>query len=119
MIRLPAMKIAQGEPFSYEMTVVSQVWTGWTGTASFKIAPKSLYRVDTSSGLISSDPFLTVSVSADALGVVQFSLTSTETATFPALPVLGYRRQAVCEISMTNGTDVQKFQAAVLVAAQI
>ena len=120
MIRLPAMKVAQGEPFSYDVTVVGQDWTGWTGTATFKVAPKSLYRLDsTNTGLITSDPFMTVTVEADATGLVQFSMTATETATFPALPVLGYRRQAVCEISMTDGTDVQKFQATVLVAAQI
>lgn len=104
MIQLPPMKIAQGEPFAYDFTVQGQDWTGWTGTATFK---RSLKAVTGSK----------VSVTADAAGLIQIGLTAAQTAEFPALDRQGYFKQAVCEVSMTNGTDVQKYQARVLVAA--
>lgn len=120
MIRLPPMKIAQGEPFAYAVTVDGQDWTGYTGTATFKSAPKAQWRRGPDNLLLTTEePLLTVTATGDALGEIEFNLTSTQTATLPALPVLGYRRQAVCEISMTDGTDVQKFQATVSIAAQI
>lgn len=118
MQQLPPMKIAQGEPYAYDFTVQGQDWTGWTGTATFKRAPQA----ETRSNVWFADaeePILTVSVVLDALGGVQMALTATQTATFPAFPKLGFYRTAVCEFSMTNGTDVQRFQSRVLVATQI
>lgn len=117
---LPSMKIAQGEPFSYDVTVTGQDWTDYTGTATFKAAPKSTIR-RAADGSTAQEPILSVDVTADAAGLIQIGLSATQTATFPALPRLGFFRQAVCEIAMTNAStgDVQRFQAPVSVAAQI
>lgn len=118
---LPPMKIAQGEPFSYDVTVVGVSWTGYTGTATFRTKPQARgFRRDatTEFGTV-PEPIVSVSVTADSTGLIQFSLTAAQTATFPALPRVGYFRQAVCEISMTNGSDVQKFQASVSVASEL
>ena len=112
------MKIAQGEPFAYDFTVQGQDWTGWTGTATFKRSVKAV----TSGNLLCEtdvEPIVAVDVTADAAGLIQIGLTATQTALFPALPRQGYFRQAVCEVSMTDGTDVQAFQARVLVAASM
>lgn len=115
MIQLPPMKIAQGEPFGYDFTVSGQNWTGYTGTATFKRTLKAV----TGSNLLTGEeePIVTVSVTANAAGLVQIGLTAAQTALFPALDRQGYFRQAVCQVSLTNGTDVQRFQARVLVAA--
>lgn len=116
MIQLPPMKIAQGEPFGYDFTVQGQDWTGYTGTATFK---RSLKSVTGSYWWLTSEqePIVTVTVTANSAGLIQIGLTAAQTALFPALDRQGYFRQAVCEVSMTNGTDVQKFQSRVLVAA--
>ena len=120
MTRLPPMKIAQGEPFAYSATVVGEDWTGYTGTAKFKAAPKAQWLRNNNWPFNDvQEPFLTVEALGDAAGLVQFSLTATETASFPALPRMGFYRQAVCEITMTDGTDVQIFQATVSTGAQI
>lgn len=118
MTPLPPMKIAQGEPYAYDFTVQGQDWTGWTGTATFKRAPQA----ETRSNVWFDDavePILTVDVVLDALGVVQMALTAAQTATFPAFPKLGFYRTAVCEFSMTDGTDVQKFQNRVLTGTRV
>lgn len=116
MIQLPPMKIAQGEPWGYDFTVEGQDWTGYTGTATFKRSLKAVtgYRwwIDNQ-----SEPIVTVSVVADASGLIQIALTAAQTADFPALDRQGYFRQAVCQVTMTSGADVQTFQARVLVAA--
>lgn len=118
MIQLPPMKIAQGELFAYDFTVSGQDWTGWTGTAKFKRKPKAVTKGDPwFTG--EQEPILEVSVTADATGLVQIGLSAAQTAILPALPVLGYRKTAVGEVSLTNGTDVKKYQVRVLVAAQI
>jgi len=116
MIQLPPMKIAQGEPFGYDFTVSGQDWTGYTGTATFK---RSLKAVPRSNYWLTSEeePIITVTVTANSAGLIQIGLTAAQTALFPALDRQGYFRQAVCEVSMTNGSDVQKFQSRVLVAA--
>ena len=116
MIQLPPMRIAQGEPYGYDFTVQGQSWTGYTGTATFK---RSLKAVTRSNYWLTSEeePIVTVAVTANSAGLIQIGLTAAQTALFPALDRQGYFRQAVCEVSMTNGTDVQKFQARVLVAA--
>jgi hypothetical protein len=119
MIIIPApMKITQGEPFAYDFTVQGQDWTGWTGTAKFKRKPKAVTKGDPwFTG--EEEPILEVPVTADAAGLVQVGLTATQAATFPVLPVFGFRRQAVCEVSLTDGVDVKKYQVRVLTAAQI
>lgn len=118
--RLPPMKISQGEPFAYDVTVSGQDWTGYTGTVRFKAAPKAQWLRNNNWPFAEmQEPFLTVTATGDAAGLVQFGLTSAETATFPSLPRLGFYRQAVCEIEMTDGTDVQLFQATVSVATRI
>lgn len=116
MIQLPPMKIAKGEPYGYDFTVEGQDWTGYAGTATFK---RSLKAVNGSRWWITGaeEPILTVDVTADATGVIQIGLTAAETALFPALDRQGYFRQAVCQVTMTSGADVQTFQARVLVAA--
>jgi hypothetical protein len=114
------MKIAQGETFGYDVTVVGQNWTGYTGTATFKRAPQAPARRywwwDQQ-----NEPIVTVTATGDAAGLIQFGMTAAQTALLPALPRLGYFRQAVCEIAMTNAStgDVQRFQARVSVAGQI
>lgn len=119
MIIIPVpMKIAQGEPYSYDFTVEGQSWTGYTGTAKFKRAPKAVTKGDPWF-VGEEEPILEVAVTGDAAGLIQMGLTAAQTATLPALPVIGFRKTAVCEVSMTNGADVQKFQVRVLVAAQI
>ncbi len=116
MIQLPPMKIAQGEPYGYDFTVEGQDWTGYAGTATFK---RSLKAVNGSRWWITGaeEPILTASVTADATGLIQIGLSAAETALFPALDRQGYFRQAVCQVTMTSGADVQTFQARVLVAA--
>lgn len=118
--RLPPMRISQGSSFPYDVTVTGQDWTGWTGTATFKTKPKAMYRRAYEWPLgDTQEPILTVAVTADATGLIQMGLTAAQTALLPALPVLGYRKTCVCEISMTDGTDVQKFQANVSVSASL
>ena len=112
------MKIAQGEPFNYEFTVEGQDWTGYTGTATFKRSVKAVARTDWT-GVNPTEPLLEVTVDAQADGDVLLALTAAQTATLPALNRVGYFRQAVCEFNLTDGTDVQKFQCRVLVAAEI
>ena len=116
MIQLPPMKIAQGEPWGYDFTVEGQSWEGYTGTATFKRSVKAV----TASNWWSDEqvePIVTVGVVSDPAGLIQIALTPAQTALFPALDRQGYFRKAMCEVSMTDGTDVQKFQARVLVAA--
>ncbi len=117
MIQLPSQKIAQGEPFASDITVTGQDWTGYTGTASYKTAMQATGRMAREGE--EQEPFLRVPVTADSAGLIQYSLTAAQTATFPALPRIGYFRQAVCEIVMTNGADVQRFQAPVSVASRL
>ena len=113
------MKIAQGEPFNYEFTVEGQDWTGYTGTALFKRAPKAVARYEEWTSTSQVEPILEVAVTAQVDGDVLLALTPAQTAIFPALPRVGYFKQAVCEFSLTNGSDVQKFQVRVLVAAEL
>ena len=120
MTRLPPMKIAQGEPFAYSATIVGEDFTGYTGTVKFKAAPKAQWLRNNNWPFADvQEPFLTVTATGSALGVIQFALTAEETASFPVLPRLGFYRQAVCEITMTDGSDVQIFQATVSTGAQI
>lgn len=116
MIQLPPMKIAQGEPFGYDFTVEGQNWNGYIGTATFKRSLKAATGVNWWL-TTQEEPIVTVSVVADATGLVQIALTKTQTADFPTLDRQGYFRQAVCQVTMTSGADVQTFQARVLVAA--
>lgn len=118
--RLPPMRISQGTPYAYDVTVQGQNWTGYTGTASFKSKPKAQW-FRAADGIVRQEPFLSVTVTADAAGLIQFGLSAAQTDTFPALPRLNFMRQAVCEIAMTNAStgDVQRFQATVSVAARI
>lgn len=111
------VRVYQGEPGSYDFTVTGQNWTGWTGTAKFKRAPKAVTRSDYYASDV--EPILEVPVTADAAGLIQVGWTAAQADLFPALPRLGLFRRGVCEVSMTNGTDVQKFQARVMVAASI
>lgn len=115
MIQLPPMKIAQGESYAYDFTVQGQSWTGYTGTATFKRTLKAATGVNWLTD--ESEPILTVSVAADSTGLIQIGLSAAQTTTFPALDRQGYFKQAVCQVTMTNGVDVQIFQARVLVAA--
>ncbi|MCV5968547.1 hypothetical protein, partial [Lactococcus petauri] len=57
-----------------------------------------------------SDPILTETVTGTALGVIAFDLTATQTDLFPALDRMGWFANARAEISMTDGTDVKKYQ---------
>lgn len=106
---LPPIKITRGEPFAYAATVVGQDWTGWTGTVIFR-RNRQIYRVHYEILGNEVDPILTETVTGDAAGEVQFSLTATQTLLFPALQRIGFFAQGKFEISMTNGADVQKFQ---------
>ena len=118
MIQLPPMKVAQGEPWGYDFTVEGQDWTGYTGTATFKRSVKAVtggnWWCDEQ-----VEPIVTVDVVSDAAGLIQIALTPTQTALFPALDRQGYFRQAMCQVTMTDGTDVQAFQTRVMVAASV
>jgi hypothetical protein len=111
------VRVYQGEPGSYDFTVEGQDWTGWTGTAKFKRAPQAVTRSDWYSDAV--EPILEVAVDADAAGLIQVGWTAAQADLFPALPRLGLFRRAVCEVSMTDGTDVQKFQARVMVGTKV
>jgi hypothetical protein len=117
--RLPPMKISRGEPFAYDVTVTGQDWTGYTGTATFKSRFKSAGSATGAAFDGSGDYIIQVTATGDAAGLIQFDLTASETALLRALPRLGPMYTTICEISMTDGTDVQKFQATVSVAASI
>jgi len=111
------IRLSQGEAFTYAATVVGQDWTGYTGTATFKARPKAQWRIV--DGIAVQEPIVAVPVTGNALGVLTFTLTPAQTATFPALERIGYFHRAVCEISMSNGSDVRKYQARVSVAGSI
>lgn len=100
---LPPIKVTQGQPFAYEMTVTGQDWTGITGTVTIKEIP-------------GGDELVEKAVTATALGVVSFSLTAAETLLLTALPVLGYRATGVFQIAMSDG---QLFQGNVGVAGVV
>mgnify|MGYP003402772226 CR=1 FL=1 len=117
MIQLPPMKIAQGEPWGYDFTVEGQSWEGYTGTATFKRSVKAITGSNWYDDAV--EPIVTVDVVSDAAGLIQIALTPAQTALFPALDRQGYFRQAMCEVNMTDGADVQKFQARVMVAASV
>lgn len=106
MIRLPAIKVTQGEAFSGTFTVTGQDWTGYTGTVLYKKAPQGVLILETAA-------------TGDAAGVVDFSLTPAETDAFPAFPVIGSRKVGVYQVRMTNGTDVQTFQGDLHVASAV
>ena len=110
------MKIAQGEPWGYDFTVEGRIGPATPARPRSKRSLKAVtgYRwwIDNQ-----SEPIVTVSVVADASGLIQIALTAAQTADFPALDRRGYFRQAVCQVTMTSGADVQRFQARVLVAA--
>ena len=109
------MRITRGEPFNWTATVVGQDWTGYTGTVTFR---RNVRRRMTVPEFYpdEADPILVKTVAGTALGVLSFSLTAADTDLFPALERMGWFAQGKAEISMTNGTDVQKFQVRVSVA---
>lgn len=111
------VRVHQGEPGSYDFTVTGQNWTGWTGTAKFKRTPQAVTRSDYYASEV--EPILEVDVTADAAGLIQVGWTAAQADLFPALPRLGLFRRAVCEVSMTDGVDVQKFQARVMVGTKV
>lgn len=102
---LPAIKVTQGEAFSSSFTLEGQDWTGYTGAVTYKTAPQG-------------DLILETTCSGDALGEVTFSLTAAQTAEFPALAVVGFRRVGVYQVRMT-GADVFTFQGNLFVAGAI
>lgn len=107
MIYLPPQKIAQGEPFHYDFTVIGQDWTGYTGTATYKVVPGD------------TEALLSVPVTANAGGMVQIDLTAEQTRLLPALPRIGFYHRAICEVALGNGTDAQTFQMRVSVAGKL
>ena len=110
IISAPA-RITRGEPFAWSATVVGQDWTGWTGTVTFR---RNLVRrmLTPDYGFLTaeSDPIVTEVVTGDALGELSFALTTTQTDLFPALDRIGWFANARAEVSMTDGTDVKKYQ---------
>ena len=109
MISLPTLKIAQGEPFAYQARVTGQSWVGYTGTAIFR--PKR--------GSLQADPIVTIAVTGDATGLMTFSLTTAQTALFPALAGRGPQVTAQFEITMKSGADAKKYRGGVQVAETI
>jgi hypothetical protein len=116
VIDAPA-RITRGEAFAWSATVIGQDWTGWTGTVTFR---RNRQRRMTTPGYGflagEADPFLTEAVTGNAAGLLSFNLTAAETDLFPALNRMGWFAQAKAEVSMTNGTDVRKYQFRVSVA---
>ena len=132
------MRITRGEPFSWSATVTGQDWTGYTGTVTFRsnrpvrrmLTPDYGFTAEADPILTATvrmltpdygftaeaDPILTATVTGSALGVLSFSLTAAETDLFPALDRMGWFAQAKAEISMTDGTDVAKYQTRVSTA---
>lgn len=110
IISAPA-RITRGEPFAWSATVVGQDWTGWTGTVTFRrTRARRMLTPDYGFLASESDPILTETVTGTALGVIAFDLTATQTDLFPALDRMGWFANARAEISMTDGTDVKKYQ---------
>ena len=111
------MRITRGEPFSWSATVTGQDWTGYTGTVTFRSNRPVRRMMTPDYGFTAeADPILTATVTGSALGVLSFSLTAAETDLFPALDRMGWFAQAKAEISMTDGTDVAKYQTRVSTA---
>jgi hypothetical protein len=111
------MRITRGEPFSWTATVVGQDWTGYTGTVTFRRnGVRKMLTPDYGFMSTETDPILTETVTGDAAGVLSFSLTAAQTDLFPALNRIGWFAQAKAEISMTDGSDVQKYQLRVSTA---
>ena len=111
------MRITRGEPFSWSATVTGQDWTGYTGTVTFRSNRPVRRMLTPDYGFTAeADPILTAVVTGSALGVLSFSLTAAETDLFPALDRMGWFAQAKAEISMTDGTDVAKYQTRVSTA---
>ena len=111
------MRITRGEPFSWSATVTGQDWTGYTGTVTFRSNRPVRRMLTPDYGFTAeADPIYTATVTGSALGVLSFSLTAAETDLFPALDRMGWFAQAKAEISMTDGTDVAKYQTRVSTA---
>ena len=111
------MRITRGEGFSWSATVTGQDWTGYTGTVTFRSNRPVRRMLTPDYGFTAeADPILTATVTGSALGVLSFSLTAAETDLFPALDRMGWFAQAKAEISMTDGTDVAKYQTRVSTA---
>ena len=111
------MRITRGEPFSWSATVTGQDWTGYTGTVTFRSNRPVRRMLTPDYGFTAeADPILTAVVTGSALGVLSFSLTAAETDLFPGLDRMGWFAQAKAEISMTDGTDVAKYQTRVSTA---
>lgn len=120
MIYLPPAKITQGEPFAYSATLQGQSWTGYTGSVIFKRNYPVLRKYsDYGLTLEGNDPFLTVTVTGNSGGLMQFSLTIAQTLLFPALPRPRFFATARGQITMTNGSDAQKFQLPISVAGTL
>ena len=120
MIYLPPAKITQGEPFAYSATLQGQSWVGYTGSIIFKRnAPLSRRYVDYGLLTDGNDPFLTVTVTGNSVGLMQFALTIAQTALFPALPRPRFFATARGEITMKSGADAQKFQLPISVAGML
>lgn len=107
MTPLIPLRIAIGEPFAFQFTVQGQDWTGYTGTATFKDAPKD------------EDAFVTVTATGNSAGLIQIALTADQTLSLPSLPRLGYHKQGVYQVRMTGAGDVQTFQGTFGTAASV
>jgi hypothetical protein len=111
------MRITRGEPFSWTATVVGQDFSTYTGTITFRSNRKRrMLTPDYGFTTIDQDPILTEAVTGDAVGVLSFSLTAAQTDLFPTLDRIGWYANAKAEISMTDGSDVQKYQIRVSTA---
>jgi hypothetical protein len=107
MTPLVPLRIAIGEPFAFEFTVLGQDWTGYSGTATFKATAKD------------EDAFVTVAATGNSAGLVQIALTADQTLLLPSLPRLGYFRQGVYQVRMAGAGDVQTFQGNFGTAASV
>lgn len=121
MIISPPVKVAQGEPFAYSARVDGQSWVGYTGSVIFRAKKKRRWpRLYWDySNLNSNDPLLTLTVTGDVTGLMQFSMTAAQSLLLPALPRRGYFATANFEITMTSGADVKKYQGSVSVAESL
>lgn len=110
IIDAPA-RITRGEPFAWSATIIGQDWTGWTGTVTFR-RNRARRMLTPDYGFLANetDPILQATVTGNASGVLSFSLTAAQTDLFPALDRMGWFAQAKAEISMTDGSDVRKYQ---------
>ena len=106
MIELPAFRVTQGQAADYEFTWTGKNLTGHVGAVTIKAKP-------------GGDAIDTATAVMDAAGLITFSFTATETATFPAQARVGYFVTGWFELKVTGATNNETFQGPLAVAGAL